>query len=76
MKTITCVSKSKAMKIKAQLPSSYVMKYCNGKYKWSGSAKTYEGNEVTVSDNVQAVWVERRADADGPYARMMCLVSK
>lgn len=62
------------MKIKANYPNATVMKYCNGKYQWHGSAKHYIGKEVECSSNVLTIYVERRQDSHGAYARMMCVV--
>ena len=50
-----------------------VWPYCTGKYKWHGSAAHYIGQVLEVSDDVVAVWVERRTDTHGAYAKMMCL---
>lgn len=74
MNKITVVSKSAAMQIKYSTKESTIMKYCNGKYEWYGSAKHYIGKEVDASPNVLAVFIERRQDRHGPYARMMCVV--
>ena len=49
------------------------MKYCKGKYVWTGKASDYHGKPVKVSSgDVKRVWVERRADKNGPYAVLMC----
>lgn len=74
------ISKKKAMKI---LEDSLftpvnghtlsINKFCAGKYKWLGSASSYAGKEVTDIPNVHAVYVERRQDKDGAYARLMCV---
>ena len=74
MHSLNVVSKSVAMKIKLNHTNTKIMKYCNGKYEWYGSAKHYIGKEVDVSPNVLAVFIERRQDRHGPYARMMCVV--
>ena len=64
------VSKSQAMKLKSEL-NLKITRFCTGKYKWTGKASDYIGKEVSDIDNVYAVYVERRVDSDGPYARMM-----
>ena len=49
------------------------MKYCKGKYAWTGKASDYYGKPVKVSsDDVKRIWVERRTDKNGPYAVLMC----
>ena len=75
MNKLLVVSKSTAMRIKDSTKESTIMKYCNGKYEWYGSAKHYIGKEVDASPNVLAIYVERREDRHGPYARMMCIVT-
>jgi len=62
------------MKIKLNHTNTKIMKYCNGKYQWHGSAKHYIGKEVECSSNVLTIYVERRQDSHGAYARMMCVV--
>jgi len=74
MNKMTVVSKSAAMQIKDSTKESIIMKYCNGKYEWYGSAKHYIGKEVDASPDVLAVFIERRQDRHGSYARMMCVV--
>lgn len=73
MKTVTVVKKSVAMAMLKNYPNCRIMMYDNGKYSWTGSAKHYIGREVEVADNIKAVWVERRQDSYGPYARAMCI---
>lgn len=75
MPTINVVSKANALKIKSNNSGSRIMKYCNGKYAWNGSAKYYHERVVEVGDHILAIYVERRQDANGPYARMMCVTS-
>jgi len=49
------------------------MKYDNGKYEWTGKASDYIGKDVpNCSDDVKAVWVERRSNSNGVYAQVMC----
>ena len=74
------VSKSQADKILVESlfrpgGTLNVEKFDNGKYKWYGSAKHYIGKDVPDLKNVKiyAVYVERRQDASGPYAQLMCI---
>lgn len=72
------VSKSQADKILVESlfrpgGTLNVEKFDNGKYKWYGSAKHYIGKDVPDLKNVHAVYVERRQDASGPYAQLMCI---
>ena len=48
-------------------------KFDSGKYEWHGSQKHYIGKEVQDIEWVHAVYVERRADSNGPYAQIMCI---
>lgn len=48
-------------------------KFDAGKYKWTGSQKDYVGKDVPDIEGVIAVYVERRVDADGPYAQIMSI---
>ncbi|ACL06257.1 hypothetical protein Dalk_4579 [Desulfatibacillum aliphaticivorans] len=48
-------------------------KYDSGKYKWTGKASDYTGVDIDfVWPELLAVYVERRSDANGPYAQLMC----
>ena len=76
MHSLNVVSKSSAMKIKLNHTNTKIMKYCNGKYQWYGTANYYIGKEVECSSNVLAIYVERRQDSHGAYARMMCVVKQ
>lgn len=49
------------------------MKYCTGKYKWTGKASDYVGNEVADLQGLHAVYVVRRTDSDGAYAQIRCI---
>ena len=74
--TLTITTKAKATAILNATPGARRFKYCAGKYHWDGSAKRYIGTTVErVSDEVKAIWVERRSDTDGPYACMMCITT-
>ena len=62
------MKKAEAMKIPGR-----TIKYSVGKYKSTGSQLDYVGRDIEVN-NVVALWVERRTDENGPYARIMCKV--
>ena len=74
MKMVAIESKAKANK--AQVESLFTAggtlvkeKYCGGKY-----AHSCIGREVEVSDDVAALWTERRKDRDGPYYTLYAMV--
>ena len=79
MKTLKLTTKQKAMKqslntlFTGPRTATTVTKYSSGKYTWLGSAGDYVGREVSVPDDIVALWVERRTDQHGPYAQVMCL---
>jgi hypothetical protein len=75
MKKLSVITKTEAMKMAKANPGLRTEVYCAGKYIWHGSQKPYVGKEHEVSDRVSALWVERRSDSDGPYARFMCLLN-
>jgi len=43
-------------------------KYCSGKYK---AGVSFIGREIEVSDDVHALYMVQRKDADGPYQQIM-----
>ena len=78
MAHLTVISKREAMRM--QVDSLFtpvnggtlsVEKLCTGKY--NESIKT---RILDVSDDVHAVWAERRADKHGPYYTLQCLTSR
>lgn len=77
--TLKPVPKKQAMAIFEELVTQGLnptqLRYCTGNFTWHGTAKHYHDRECPVSDNVKAVWVERRQDADGPYAVFMCVAA-
>ncbi len=50
-----------------------VGKFDSGKYAWRGTQNAYIGRDLPDINGVHAVFVERRADADGPYAQLRCV---
>ncbi|NAX34113.1 DUF987 family protein [Vibrio sp. V27_P1S3P104] len=68
--------RSDAMKIANEHQTARIGKYDSGKYIWQGSQDHYVGKEEKVSDEILALWVERRTDRDGPYAQVMCLSTR
>ncbi|MFL1867950.1 DUF987 family protein [Escherichia coli] len=52
-------------------PTSRLLPFCTGQYRWHGSAETYTGREVQDIPGVLAVFAERRKDSFGPYVRLM-----
>lgn len=76
MKTLAIQTRSDAMKVAEANPSAIRMKYDSGKYTWHGSQAHYVGREEKVSDEILALWVERRTDSNGPYAQVMCYTSR
>lgn len=76
LRTVNITTKAEAMAFLRSTPNCRRFPYCTGKYKWEGSAKPYFGRPIqSVSDEVKAIYVERRADQHGPYAKMMCITT-
>lgn len=48
----------------------------SAKYKWTGKSADYIGKEVPKLSGVVAVYVTRRQDKDGAYAKLMCVRNK
>lgn len=67
------VSRGTAMAVRGRYPAARQQRFSPGKYRWQGSVRHYVGQEVDDIAGVLAVWPERRHDADGPYACLMCL---
>lgn len=76
MKKMTISTRANGLRLKKANPNAKVMKYDSGKYDWHGSASYYQGREEQVYPEILALWVERRADRDGPYAQIMCLTER
>jgi hypothetical protein len=70
------IRRSEARTIKRQTPGAYTFPYCTGKYKWNGSEKSWLGKDVGASSDLLAVYVERRQDVHGAYAKMMCVLNR
>jgi len=75
-RTVNIITKAEAMTILRSTSNYRRFPYCSGKYAWKGSAKTYFGEPIQVDgDEVKAIYVERRVDRYGPYAKMMCITT-
>lgn len=73
-RSLEITTQAQAEKILRQTPGARRTIYSAGKYKWSGSSKDYVGRrEENVCSDIRAIYVERRTDADGPYAKVMCI---
>jgi hypothetical protein len=79
MKTLLIGTKRQADKILVEslfnpggtlTPSRYDL----GKYK-PDPEKPFVGRSIEVSDNVSALWTEKRRDSDGPYVAVFSLSS-
>lgn len=68
------ISKRQAMVIYRQHPQSRLLRFCSGRYQWSGSVCHYAGREVPNISGVLAVFAERRQDRNGPYV-VLCSVT-
>lgn len=71
MKVLKFIRKSEALRIADANPGAIKYPYCTGKYKYLPSR--YLGEEAKVSDDVLAVYAERRHDSFGPYTKLMCV---
>ena len=71
------VSKKKAMAIKKLFDHAEIHNYCTGKYLWHGKEKHYIGMRAPVIfPGLLAVYIVRRQDKEGVYAKLMCIVDK
>jgi len=77
MKTIQVTNRAKANAMQVESLFNPVsgktlskLRYDMGKYNNSGV-----GRDAEVSDDVYALWSERRSDSDGPYYAMYCLTN-
>ncbi|WAK45687.1 hypothetical protein [Klebsiella phage vB_KpnP_BUCT712] len=71
MKVLKFIHKSEALRIVRANPGAIKYPYCTGKYK--PLPASYLGEGVRVSDDVVAVYAERRYDNFGPYTKLMCV---
>lgn len=71
MKVLKFIRKSEALRIADANPGAIKYPYCTGKYK--PLPARYLGEEVRVSDDIVAVYAERRYDSFGPYTKLMCV---
>lgn len=71
MKVLKFIRKAEALRIANANPGAIKYPYCTGKYK--SLPARYLGEEVKVSDDVVAVYAERRYDSFGPYTKLMCV---
>lgn len=71
MKVLKFIRKSEALSIADANPGAIKYPYCTGKY--TPLPARYLGEEVRVSDDVVAVYAERRYDSFGPYTKLMCV---
>ncbi|NCG54061.1 DUF987 family protein [Serratia fonticola] len=71
------VTKAEAMRIRDRAlqagESVAVMSLDGNKYKWTGRAADYLGEELVNVPGVLAVYVESRRDLEGTYAKLMCV---
>lgn len=71
MKVLKFIRKAEALRIADANPGAIKYPYCTGKYK--PVPAIYLGEEVKVSDDVVAVYAERRYGSFGPYTKLMCV---
>ncbi len=71
MKVLKFIRKSEALRIADANPGSIKYPYCTGKYE--PLPARYLGEEVRVSDDIVAVYAERRYDSFGSYTKLMCV---
>lgn len=71
MKVLKFISKSEALRIADANPGAIKYPYCTGKYK--PKPARFLCKEVKVSDDVLAVYAERRYSRFGPYTKLMCV---
>lgn len=71
MKVLRFIHKSEALRIADANPGAIKYPYCTGKY--DPMPARFLGEEVEVSDDVLAVYAERRYGSFGPHTRLMCV---
>lgn len=71
MKVLKFIRKSEALRIADANPGAIKYPYCAGKYDLMPARFLCE--EVKVSDDVVAVYAERRYGSFGPYTKLMCV---
>lgn len=74
-RTITVTTSSQADRTLKNTTGARRFPYCSGKYAWNGSSKDYIGRSLNVSDEILCVYVQRRSDRYGAYAKLMCITS-
>lgn len=74
-RTITVTTGSEADRILKNTTGARHFPYCSGRYAWHGTAKDYIGRSLSVPDGILCVYVQRRADNHGAYAKFMCITS-
>ncbi|ASV44899.1 hypothetical protein HOS00_gp06 [Klebsiella phage AltoGao] len=71
MKVLKFIRKSEALRIADANPGAIKCPYCTGKYDPMPARVLCE--EVKVSDDIVAVYAERRYGSFGPYTKLMCV---
>lgn len=71
MKVLKFISKSEALRIADANPGAIKYPYCTGKYE--PLPASFLGEWVRVSDDVVAVYAERRYNSFEPYTKLMCV---
>lgn len=71
MKVLKFISKSEALRIADANPGAIKYPYCTGKYE--PLPESFLGDRVWVSDDVVAVYAERRYNSFEPYTKLMCV---
>ena len=71
MKVLKFISKAEALRIADANPGAIKYPYCTGKYE--PMPARFLGEWVRVSDDVLAVYAERRYNSYEPYTKLMCV---
>ena len=71
MKVLKFIRKSEALRIAEANPGAIKYPYCTGKY--DPMPARFLCEEVKVSDDVLAVYAERRYGSFEPYTKLMCV---
>lgn len=71
MKVLKFIRKAEALRIAYANPGAIKYPYCTGKYE--PLPAIFLGEEVKVSDDVVAVYAERRYGSFWPHTKLMCV---
>lgn len=73
-KTVKVSTRWEAYRVFRSTPGARRFPYCSGRYQWEGAVVDFVGRPIeNAASDIKAIYVERRCDAQGPHARLMCI---